>query len=224
MGIRDSILDLINQNIVSLGRDELSFIDVGSFNGEFAASFAKNYPSSTMYAIEACPTNFKSVQDISSNVKNIIPCWNAISDSDGEVIFNIAVNNKYKGKLSSQSNSLYSSFVDGKKWASKFEKVSVPSFTLDSFCSCNSIQHIDFLKINCEGCEYKIFESKTLDFLNMTDIIYLEMHTKCSRFLTEEFNEKRREIEDILNKSFKKIYQSNSNMHKKHIEQVWRKI
>jgi hypothetical protein len=45
------------------------------------------------------------------------------------------------------------------------------------YCFEKNISKIDFLKLDCEGSEYRIFENLSEDFLNIIDKIIMEYHS-----------------------------------------------
>lgn len=57
-------------------------------------------------------------------------------------------------KSSTDSSSLYYRPILAHRFT---KKITIPTQTLDHFCSVNNIDHIDFLKIDAEGAEWSIF-------------------------------------------------------------------
>ena len=153
------------------------FVNIGSFDGRDSVRICRLSPGATCHAVEACPTNFKIVSANTKGHKRIHCHHLAISNRDGEIKFYIANNKKSTG--TSQANSLYNEFLDGKDWA-KTTEVIVNSLTLDHFCDHNNIDHIDLLRLNCEGCEYTIFAAPELQFLLFTDMLSLQIHGKSA--------------------------------------------
>jgi autotransporter strand-loop-strand O-heptosyltransferase len=54
----------------------------------------------------------------------------------------------------------------------------VPTFTFKEFLSENNITHIDFLKCDCEGGEYDVFQQSNIEFLKTIPKIVTEFHMK----------------------------------------------
>ena len=55
---------------------------------------------------------------------------------------------------------------------------SVPTFTFKEFLEENNITHIDFLKCDCEGGEYDVFQPSNIEFLKTIPKIVTEFHMK----------------------------------------------
>lgn len=195
---------------------KLVAVDVGAFLGSYALGLVKIFPNAEVYAIEACPSNFRGLERNCKNHPNIITCHLAVGDcNDGRV--KMYVSSYLKGRhlinKTSHSNSLYKEFIATKEWAKKVDKVKVPGTTLDSFYEKYDID-VDYLKVNCEGCEYKMFASS--EFLHRTRLVYLQMHLKT--FDSKGFSHKRKKIEKILGKLFRCVDQSKTTGA---IRQLW---
>ena len=201
----------------------MHLIDIGSFDGNITKLLSATFPDSSVHSIEADPTNFKFLRKSCKGVANII-CHNvAIGQCNCDTEMYIMKHRKYNG-LTSQSNSLYKGFVAGK--TSEYQKVVVNGMTMQQFCLANNIERIGLLKINCEGCEYKIFKAEGLGFLRFTDVISLAMHGKE---LFNEFEDNKIAINKILAKDFRCIYGQPLNSPRPakkrwpHVLQVWKR-
>jgi autotransporter strand-loop-strand O-heptosyltransferase len=54
----------------------------------------------------------------------------------------------------------------------------VPTFTFKEFLEENNINHIDFLKCDCEGGEYDVFQQSNIEFLKTIPKIVTEFHMR----------------------------------------------
>jgi hypothetical protein len=55
---------------------------------------------------------------------------------------------------------------------------SVPTFSFKEFLDENNIKHIDFLKCDCEGGEYDVFQQSNIKFLKTIPKIVTEFHMR----------------------------------------------
>jgi len=191
---------------------------IGAYTGNDVIEFAKKYPTGTIHAIEACPVNFKILKDRVVSLKNVV-CDNiAISNENGIVDFYYA--NQKKNNGTSQGNSLYKKFVSQKKWVKEAKVIKIKSLTLDAFYKLHKINYVDFLKINAEGAEYKIFENP--EFVKNTNMIYVILHAKQGIFNELLFVKKRKEIYGKLcNMGLGMIKGTVSSSKNKHHPQLW---
>ncbi|MFX0138510.1 MAG: FkbM family methyltransferase [Candidatus Hodarchaeota archaeon] len=195
-------------------------VDVGAFNGKNCLSVAKHIKNSITYAIEPYSRAYKNLVKLSKKVKNIKPYNLAITDNNGETILYFIPN-----KDIPQSSSLYSEFTNSKNSKEKTEIVR--TMTLSSFCIWQQIEEITFLKLNCEGSEYNIFEDKSSrNIIKSTKIIYVALHGKSHRFISIEYQRKKRFINWFLKRNnFKLIFGDDVTKMKKdplrHVNQIW---
>ncbi len=141
-------------------------VDIGAHIGIFsifAAKFAKN---GRVFSFEPVPENFALLCDnIEINkIKNIIPIHQAVSDkNDQENIF-----------LDEDNHGVHSFFNVNTQ--SQPKKILVEAVSLGSFIKDSNIAKIDFLKIDCEGAEYKILFNCSKEILDIIDKISMEYH------------------------------------------------
>jgi len=155
-------------------------VDIGANYGFFIKWIIDEKPKE-IYCYEPSPSVFESL------VNNLSP-------HDNVKFFNLAVSSK-KGKIkfiddiSSASNRI----SDGE------EGYEVDSVDINSVVE-NIFKKINFLKIDCEGCEKDIFETISSENLKKIEKIVVEYHTEevkkiiLNRLITEGFL-----IEDIKN-------------------------
>lgn len=220
-------IEPLNDQLLRRLTDQSTFVDIGAYVGDVASTYQKkaNLNPSNCYLIEACPLNYNIIchkyPEFIETTYNV-----AITDRDEPVEFYIGDHPSLEG--TSQANSLYKDFTFEKKWCKKKNAINIVGMALDSFIESAGIEHIDALKINCEGGEYKIFQSPTLDFLQRTVTIYLQLHGKSDIFMTEErIDEKLRIVRMIRNAGFTFIAgdrEEDIPTMRNHVSQVWSRI
>jgi len=174
------------------------FVDVGAYHGEVSKAykeFLRAYPY-RFYLIEPNPVNFALLKETMAEY-NLYNC--AISDHDGtgELFYHPDFLN---------SGSLWKEMPAGKGGADAVLNTDVDCLTMDSFMKKNRLSHVDFLKVNCEGGEYKMFTAPTIEFLDHTTYILISWHGKREVFNSDVVIDQRKTINDLLiNKGFRWI-------------------
>lgn len=186
-GKRSLILDIAdeiflqkvyNPKFMSIHRGD-TVIDIGANIGIFclysALKGAKN-----IYACEPLPENIPLINPNFQVNKFIHP-----------VIIETAVTNK-KGERrlylgDTDSHGLLFNH-DYKKKFTKFIKV--PTTTLRQIILTHKIKKVDFLKVDCEGCEGLIIVSTPISILKKIDKIAIEYHNGVSRYSHDDIVDK----------------------------------
>jgi len=116
------------------------FIDIGACLGEYSIYFAKNFPKSKVYSIEAQPDNLKLLKkniELNKCEKNIKIIENAVSDFTDQSYY--LTNNNAESEV----------IIDDKN-------SDLRSITLSSLINKEKLNKIDFLKVDIEGSNYKV--------------------------------------------------------------------
>lgn len=162
-------------------------VDIGANLGYFSIFASLNLNSeSSIYSIEPSLQNFNILKsNLGNNFNNIFPYNYAIGNINGLGLLNL--------HQSSNHSILFNTAE------TKTEKINVR--TLNNFISHNKISKINFLKIDCEGAEYQIFENLQLEIFNIIDVISLEFHdlksecfngkSLCNLFIKNNFSIKK---------------------------------
>lgn len=142
-------------------------IDIGANIGSFSVPAAFREPEAHFFAIEPMPENFRLLSDnISINkLTNIKSIFAGISDKKEGLVF-------YRGKGTwFASGSMYKmDAIDENK------KETVQCVTIADIFTDNNLKTCDFLKMDCEGAEYKILFNCPDDIWKKIKKIALEFH------------------------------------------------
>ena len=140
-------------------------VDIGANVGVFSTYAAKN-TKNKIYAFEPYPDNYEIlIKNISqNNLDNIQPQSYAISEYSGMIKLYVAENKA--------GNLLFNRNIEGKL----DEHIEVKSLTLQKAMDINNIQHIDFLKMDCEGAEFGIIMNTPKNYIRKVNKISMEFH------------------------------------------------
>ena len=137
-------------------------IDVGAHYGYFSIFASRNLaPESTIYSFEPHPKNVavckRNLKD--NNIKNCIVHQKAVAAKTGHV--KLYESNAINHSLYSETGTNF---------------MEVEATTLKDILADNSIETVDFLKLDCEGEEYEILLQASSDTLSKIQTISLEFH------------------------------------------------
>ena len=137
-------------------------VDIGASVGPFTHSILGSNPTS-VFCLEPHSELFKTLSLNLSKYSNIKLINKGISNVDGTVIFNGLFN-----------DSVGSDYIGNDLWKKSEAALGI---TFDTFLKENNIQKINFLKIDCEGGEYEVFNETNFDWIkNNIDKIAGEWH------------------------------------------------
>ena len=164
--VKESCLDRDYETNGTPLQNNWTIIDIGAGIGEFSVLAAKDHPNVQVYAYEPFPESFQLLQDNIqlNNVENIKAFQTAVGSKTGQMVLaktGEAVQHTTTGSTLSGKATSY---------------VEVQGQTLDNVLRSNGIDHCDFLKIDCEGCEFEILLNASLETLEKFSHISLEYH------------------------------------------------
>ena len=147
------------------GSTIVNFFDVGANIGSYTNFLHKEFYSKggVIYSFDPCPDNIVSINNLKLPGLNIIE--SAVSDFNGSAEFF-----ENKDRNSSAVDSLFD--MNNIGYATNSTKRTVKVLTLDSFCEENSIERIQFLKMDIEGSEFnalrgadRLLSQNRIDFI-----------------------------------------------------------
>ena len=144
-------------------------IDIGMSNGDSSIFFAKNgakrvigvEPDRGSFDIALININESKVNGI------VLPLNKALSDQSG--IVELIVYHTIPNASSIDEKNMVN--LVGSKFKESVEAISLKE-TIDMFNG----ENIDFLKIDCEGCEYRVLRSISEEYFSKILTLYLEYH------------------------------------------------
>lgn len=155
-------------------------VDIGANVGIFSTYIAINKKNLKVFAYEP---NHKNFEYLKKNIEQ--------NNLQGKIkVFNFAITDKlgkiklYLHDRGSGGHSIYKKLVSSKNGYF----VEVKSISLKDIFTSNKLNKIDFLKIDCEGAEYKILFNTPKKFLKNIKKISLEYH-QINGFSGEDLKE-----------------------------------
>jgi FkbM family methyltransferase len=142
-------------------------VDVGANVGVF--SLFASRAARLVYALEPSSSNFSLLASNTSCCKNIIPLNLGCSAGDGQASLDLSSD--------PVSFSLVTNGISGRR-----ETVDV--VRLETLFERYKIGHCDFLKLDCEGCEFEIIMGSDPKFISRIGRIVMEYHDHLSRQLS----------------------------------------
>ena len=139
-------------------------IDIGAHIGLFSVYASDLSKSGKVYAFEPFPKNFAKLREHKeiNEQDNLLIHNVAISDREGTETLYLSPDNNTGGhslRLKTHSEN----------------KLVVNTISLAAFCNKEKIDHIDYLKIDCEGAEFSILKSNE-SILDKVRKMVLECH------------------------------------------------
>ena len=196
------------------------FFDVGAHEGESIKIFSKNFTISKIYSFEPSPINFlklkKKVNLFSKNFKNLkIYVENVGLGNEKKKIYLKQLNESSSSTINQiNKNSKYfkkKSFFLNKLNAKNFYKnIDIQIIRLDEYLNNNSIEYIDFMKIDTEGYEFDVLKGLGIKIHNVQYIMF-EHHYHDMIIKSYKFSD----INELLVKNnFIKIFKAKMSFRK----------
>lgn len=195
-----------------------TFIDIGAHIGYYSllASYLVGNKGK-IHSFEPTSSTFQIFKENIQNKENIFINQKALIDKEGKIDLN-----DYGLEMMAMNSLSRSSFRIGREEI-KSKKISVEVATLDNYCAEKNIKP-DFIKIDAEGSEYKIFLGAENIIKKLFPIIVFEIGGEDDKIWAENC---RKSIEFLKNLDYKffvydknlsriKIYKSGDNLYFEH--------
>jgi len=155
-----------DQQLLMIGKKNLIIFDVGAHIGKTIKKYQSNFPISKIYAFEPYPPLYNELSNKFKNNSEINISQIGLSNKSGTTTFYLS---KYEN---------LNSFKKPNHRAWGFDDhytIQVETTSLEKYCSKNSINYIDILKIDVQGSELDLLEgSEDLLINEKIGIIYIE--------------------------------------------------
>ena len=142
--------------------EKIVIFDVGAHEGQSAQKYHFEFPNASIYSFEPFKVTYTEI--LKKNIKNVTPFNIGFSDEVGS--------QKFFVNLGSQTNSLLELGTDAQEIWGGFrgltaeEEVLCEFNTIDNFMNEQGISHIDFLKLDVQGAEYKVLRGAAVALTN----------------------------------------------------------
>jgi FkbM family methyltransferase len=151
-----------DQQMLLSGIKVQTIFDIGANVGQTAAEYSRLFPKSTIYCFEPFPESFEELRTRFRGNSLVKPIQSAISNK-------VVHTGKFYVNQLSNTNSLLQTVDDVAHWiplniVAGFQNVAtieVPVTTIDDFCSQESINEIQILKMDIQGGELMALKGST---------------------------------------------------------------
>ena len=155
----------------SVGKPNPVIVDIGANAGYFSLFMFSRFPGAKILAYEPVPANFRLLSKYQAQNPglNFLIFPLAVGSESGSIRLNMDTSNDY-----TTAASVFS--LNGSN-----ESLEVRCTDLLKIFGDNSLGHIDFLKLDCEGSEYDILYSASHGVLSRISCIAMETHSGKSK-------------------------------------------
>ncbi|MBN2003586.1 MAG: FkbM family methyltransferase [Anaerolineae bacterium] len=153
-------------------RDGWTIIDIGAGLGDFAVCVGHEHPGSQIYAYEPAPESLALLKEnLTLNaIKNVQACQAAVGATTVEMT------------LRATGEAVQYTTTDSTVSGRPDRTVTVPGLSLDAVFRAEKLGHCDFVKLDCEGCEFDVLLRAAPATLGKIDHICLEYHDTFTEF------------------------------------------
>ncbi len=165
-------------------QESLVIFDIGSCEGEDSIKYAKFFPNSKIYSVEALPKNLELIHKNLSffNINNVEIVPFALSDSNGTAKFYVSSGQPESAQTSAdwdygnKSSSLLppSDTLSVLPWLKFENSIEVKTTTLRDICLERCITSVDFIHMDVQGAELKVLQGAGA-LIKRIKVIWLEV-------------------------------------------------
>lgn len=145
---------------------DLKILDIGANVGYFSLFMFSRYPKASLYSYEPMPFNYDRLRLYQENYTQFD--WHteqrAVADHrNGITLFSSTLDG-------------FSTMASVFETDSKGEKIEVETLTLEDVFSKYELEHVDLIKLDCEGSEYAILYNTSSEILEHINLMSIETH------------------------------------------------
>lgn len=157
-------------------------IDGGAHLGDMVDRFGALLPKAEFHCFEPDPELCKIIEKKFLGNSQVHVVQAALSDAVGKAVLNINVSRATNSLLPS-AESLQ---PDLKQLCELVKQVEVKVTTIDEYCRANSIEHIDFIKLDLQGYDYLALKGAKATLKNtkvvLVEVLFMEIYKGCHGF------------------------------------------
>jgi FkbM family methyltransferase len=129
-------------------------LEAGAHNGRDTLKLHATWPASTIYAFEPVPVLFTELQQRVANIP-AIHCYNlALSDNNGTAPFHVS-----SGRITAASSLFKPTGYWQEHPETTFTEIQMPTQTLDSWATEQSVTKMDFMWLDMQGAELAVLKA-----------------------------------------------------------------
>jgi FkbM family methyltransferase len=168
--LKETVLDRQYELVGVPLQDNWTIVDIGAAMGDFSIWASEQNPHGRIIAVEPYPPYISLLRiNLEKNkIRNVDVFDGALSENEKTLILQQPTSNAVQNSTVLQSR--------------HSTPVSVKSTTLSGLFSLSSIQHCDYMKLDCEGAEFGILFSASGEIMGRIDRICMEVHDNLTQF------------------------------------------